>query len=218
MLHASWWASKPPPWFLFRAASIDKRLSVGCNKMWSTELFVVDSTSDVSLSIVIHSIEQLAVKNYTCKGTAVGAFGWQMWDASAMPVVHLPSVSAVVQKPTQLKLVPCQLWQPTVAWACNPNGVCVQGLQASVTTLDAELVSIDRQQQCILLSDQTKAQYGLLVLTVGLQPSCSLAAHQLSIDSQQVCSLQDLQHRIPAVSQAKLHAFRSAMPATVWLR
>ena len=39
---------------------------------------MVDSTSDVSLSIVIQSIEQLAVKNSTCKGTAVGAFGWQM--------------------------------------------------------------------------------------------------------------------------------------------
>ena len=84
------------------------------------------------------------------------------------------------------------------------QGAHVQGLQASVTILDAELVSIDRQQQCITLSDQTRVQYGLLVLTVGLQPSCSLAAHQLSNDSQQVCSLQDLQLRIPKVSRDKL--------------
>ena len=86
------------------------------------------------------------------------------------------------------------------------QGVHVQGLQASVTILDAELVSIERQQQYITLSDQTRVRYGLLVLTVGLQPSCSLAAHQLSSDSQQVCSLQDLQHRIPKVSQAKVCA------------
>lgn len=44
----------------------------------------------------------------------------------------------------------------------------MQGLQASVVVLDAELVSIDCEQQSVGLSNQQRVLYGALVITAGL--------------------------------------------------
>ena len=72
----------------------------------------------------------------------------------------------------------------------------MQGLQASISVLDAELVSIDRDQQCITLSNMSKVQYGVLVLTMGLQSP----KHQPGLGSRQVLTLQGLQSSVPEVT------------------
>ena len=45
----------------------------------------------------------------------------------------------------------------------------LQGLHASVNTIDAELVGLDRQQRVAVLSTGQQLRYSLLLLTAGLQ-------------------------------------------------
>ena len=75
----------------------------------------------------------------------------------------------------------------------------MQGLHASVNVVDAQLVSIDREQQCIVLSDECTVQYGVLVLTMGLQCE-SLLSTQAGLSLPQVISLQELPGNMPEVT------------------
>lgn len=75
----------------------------------------------------------------------------------------------------------------------------VQGLHASVNVLDVELVSIDREQQSIVLSDNRTLQYGVLVLSMGL--SCeAMVLDQSALGLPQVVSLPMLPSRIQKAS------------------
>ena len=79
----------------------------------------------------------------------------------------------------------------------------MQGLHASVNVVDAQLVSIDRGQQCIVLSDKHTVQYGVLVLTMGLQCE-SLLSNQAGLSLPQVVSLQGLPDSMPEVTTGLL--------------
>ncbi|KAL0028967.1 hypothetical protein WJX77_008705 [Trebouxia sp. C0004] len=69
------------------------------------------------------------------------------------------------------------------------------GLHASVNVLDVELVSIDREQQTVVLSDNRTLQYGVLVLSMGL--SCeAMVLNQSALGLPQVVSLPMLPGRI----------------------
>ena len=52
----------------------------------------------------------------------------------------------------------------------------VQGLNAGVTVLDAELRSIDRDHQSFTTCDKRNVPYGVLVLTMGLQSPNNLSS------------------------------------------
>ena len=75
----------------------------------------------------------------------------------------------------------------------------LQGLHASVSILDAELVSIDREQQCVVLSDKHELLYGLLLLTVGLDRNADLPEQQHEHAST-ILSAQELLQNMPKVS------------------
>lgn len=74
----------------------------------------------------------------------------------------------------------------------------LQGLHATVNVLHVELVSINKEEQCVILSDKRKLQYGLLLLAVGLDRTDASMQQQLQ-DSCNVVSSQDLQGVIPRV-------------------
>lgn len=89
-----------------------------------------------------------------------------------------------------------------VAHCLEFHGFChalLQGLHATVNVLDAELVSIDREQQGVVLSDQRKVLYGLLLLTVGLERTADLA-EQPHEHASSVLSAQQLLQNMPKVS------------------
>lgn len=66
----------------------------------------------------------------------------------------------------------------------------VQGLHASVTVLDAELLSIDREQQIFHLSSGQQVLYGMLVITAGLdQIPVDNMAGQLTMSNNDIVSL-----------------------------
>lgn len=81
----------------------------------------------------------------------------------------------------------------------------LQGLHATVNVLHAELVGINKQEQCIILPDQRKVQYGLLLLAVGLDRTDAVP-HQLFQDSHTVVMAQDLPGSIPRVCASDWHS------------
>ena len=64
--------------------------------------------------------------------------------------------------------------------------------------LDAELVSIDKEQQCVVLPDQRKVLYGLLLLAVGLEEASLLPKGRHQIDDT-VVSARQLLRNLPQV-------------------
>ena len=89
-------------------------------------------------------------------------------------------------------------WQALLA--SEVSLTAVQGLHASVNVLDAELVSIDREQHSIVLSDNRTLQYGVLVLSMGL--SCeAMVLNQSALGLPQVVSLPMLPGRIEKASE-----------------
>ena len=88
-------------------------------------------------------------------------------------------------------------WQALLA--SEVSLTVVQGLHASVNVLDVELVSIDREQQSVVLSDNRTLQYGVLVLSMGL--SCeAMVLNQSALGLPQVVSLPMLPGRIQKAS------------------
>lgn len=79
---------------------------------------------------------------------------------------------------------------------------CLQGLHASVTTIDAELVGLDRQQRVAVLSTGQQLRYSLLLLTAGLQDQtlARIAAGDEAEDAP-VASAQDLAELTAEVSK-----------------
>ena len=65
----------------------------------------------------------------------------------------------------------------------------VQGLHASMTVLDAELLSIDREQQIVRLSNGQNVLYGMLVITAGLDQIPDDMADQPTLSNNNVISL-----------------------------
>lgn len=55
----------------------------------------------------------------------------------------------------------------------------LQGLHATVNILSVELVDINSEEQCVILADKRKVQYGLLLLAVGLDTNDTLLQQQL---------------------------------------
>ncbi|KAL3144090.1 hypothetical protein ABBQ32_003882 [Trebouxia sp. C0010 RCD-2024] len=53
------------------------------------------------------------------------------------------------------------------------------GLHATVNILSVELVDINSEEQCVILADKRKVQYGLLLLAVGLDTNDTLLQQQL---------------------------------------
>ena len=87
----------------------------------------------------------------------------------------------------------------------------VQGLHASVNVLDVALVSIDREQQTVVLSDNRTLQYGVLVLSMGL--SCeAMVLNQSALGLPQVVSLSMLPGRIQQVNSTA-HRRKSQAPS-----
>ena len=65
----------------------------------------------------------------------------------------------------------------------------VQGLHASMPVLDAELLSIDREQQIVRLSNGQSVLYGMLVITAGLDQIPDDMADQPRLSNNNVISL-----------------------------
>lgn len=80
----------------------------------------------------------------------------------------------------------------------------VQGLHASVTILDAEMVGLDRQERVSILSDGREVQYGLLLLTAGLQDPTVVRLAQLpetqGAPIMEVRDVQNLEHEVCALA------------------
>lgn len=83
---------------------------------------------------------------------------------------------------------------------------CLQGLHASVTTIDAELVGLDRQQRVVVLSTGQQLRYSLLLLTAGLQDQtlARIAAGDEAEDAP-VASAQGLAELTAEVSKRAYH-------------
>lgn len=139
-----------------------------------------------------------------------------MADASAVPNCASDTVQA--DKPQQFVQPPfgtsCMIKGPrsmtgrltAICNACNKCCCIMQALQASVTIVDVEVVSIDRTQQLITLSNSQKVLYGMLVITAGLvqtMPSEDIML-QLQISGSNVVSLKDADSMPTQVAQVAL--------------
>ena len=141
--------------------------------------------------------------SYTCENCSAACMDMLTYNishpklqSSILASADLPSIGKILLLPVKLALNtfhPALLMQDYLP-------IALQGLQGNVAVLDAELVSIDRQQQTVGLSNGQRVLYGALVITAGLDQARNgdLAA-TMGVSAKAVTSLkgaQKLSHEV----------------------